>query len=277
MTIGVNSYKVFAVNENQLHNSTWANSTSHFDYSGTVDICKANSTDVEGQCSDPIQPVSGTPVVKNDPYLANLLHLAAKGNLTRLSSHACKEAYASELQSKHRSLLLVSSEVGSVPVGVELNETVSLRDNGDSFAWMCGNVDRTRDCMTYIRFHMREEWKPFDLKVDYCLAEEMDASCLLQFGTIPLVVVMCMNISKFFLMLLVLRTTRQSPLLNIGDAVASFIEREDEYTKGMCLASKLYIDTTLQSEYIQAVTYKKKQPQWFRATSTQRLYLCVIL
>jgi hypothetical protein len=75
-------------------------------------------------------------------------------------------------------------------------------------------------------------------KIEYCLAQETDAHCKLQFSVQILIVVIIMNVGKTLTMFLTLYRHSELTLVTVGDAMASWLERPDDLTKGRCLMSK---------------------------------------
>ncbi len=104
------------------------------------------------------------------------------------------------------------------------------------------------------------DWEPFGYQVDYCLAERTEQQCSFN-GNLPivLVVVVC-NAVKAIIMLIVAVKLTGSPLITIGDAIESFLDRPDETTKGVCLLNR---DQAALYAYVNP--YREKTPgqqQW---------------
>ncbi|KAK3380710.1 hypothetical protein B0T24DRAFT_616099 [Lasiosphaeria ovina] len=75
-----------------------------------------------------------------------------------------------------------------------------------------------------------------DWQLDHCLSERVVDRCRLQFSLpIMFVVIACNAIKLVAILATLLR--KQSPLLTLGDAIASFLERPDPTTRGMGTAS----------------------------------------
>ena len=84
-----------------------------------------------------------------------------------------------------------------------------------------------------------ETWKPFHKPVEYCYSLPSEEHCKLQFSVGLLVTVVVLNLVKAGLMLAcALGWREEPPLLTVGDAVASFLERPDASTRGMCLLTR---------------------------------------
>ncbi|EWG55665.1 hypothetical protein FVEG_13636 [Fusarium verticillioides 7600] len=75
------------------------------------------------------------------------------------------------------------------------------------------------------------------MQVDRCYSEKYEAPCRLSIANSLLLIVCIMCLFKTVLCLLVLKLRvwgDESPLMTPGDAIASFISRPDEETRGMC-------------------------------------------
>jgi hypothetical protein len=72
------------------------------------------------------------------------------------------------------------------------------------------------------------------LQIAYALVEPISNSSSLQLGLLFMVIVVVSNVAKFVAILLTLREPLSSHLVTTGDAIASFLERPDLVTVGMC-------------------------------------------
>jgi hypothetical protein len=66
----------------------------------------------------------------------------------------------------------------------------------------------------------------------------IEAPCKLTFDVSVMMIVIICNVVKTICMFLVVLKAEDYPLVTLGDAIASFLERPDPATKGMCLISK---------------------------------------
>lgn len=85
-----------------------------------------------------------------------------------------------------------------------------------------------------------EGWRPFQLDrpVKYCLSEQLPEQCQLQAVFQIWLIVVILNAIKATLMCLTLFSTRESPLMTVGDAIASFLERPDSTSHSLCLVAR---------------------------------------
>lgn len=75
------------------------------------------------------------------------------------------------------------------------------------------------------------------MQVDRCYSEKYEAPCRLSIANSLLLIVCVMCLFKTFLCVLVLKLRvwgNENPLMTPGDAIASFISRPDDETRGMC-------------------------------------------
>ena len=76
------------------------------------------------------------------------------------------------------------------------------------------------------------------MPIKYCLSEPAPDQCVLYFNTSIAVMVNSINAAKLLAFIFIFFAIRSPPLLTIGDAVASFLERPDETTRGLGTVSK---------------------------------------
>lgn len=75
------------------------------------------------------------------------------------------------------------------------------------------------------------------LQVDHCLSQRVSDECRLQFSLPIMFVVIFCNIMKLVCILMTL-LRKETTLITMGDALASFLRCEDETTKGMCTVTR---------------------------------------
>ena len=85
----------------------------------------------------------------------------------------------------------------------------------------------------------RAEWQPFEAHIKYCMVEEVQERCRLQFSLLIATIVVVSNFIKAVCMALTLLMYRRHlPLVTLGDAIAHFLDNPDPETKGRCLFSR---------------------------------------
>ena len=112
--------------------------------------------------------------------------------------------------------------------------------------------------------------------IDYCLSKRVREHCKLQFSlTIMIVVIVC-NIIKTICMTIILRNQDPQPLVTLGDAIASFLDRPDITTARNCIAGRTRFE---HSRYwgLLVSRWDPKRSHWFRAASLRRWSACNVL
>ncbi|KAI1658111.1 hypothetical protein F4813DRAFT_54132 [Daldinia decipiens] len=89
-----------------------------------------------------------------------------------------------------------------------------------------------------------------NLSVQYCLADDLDRVCHIGLSPILLLTVTLCVIFKTFtaiVVTVVLSRQNQAPLVTLGDAMESFIEKPDPVTAGMCTIGQTEIRRSMRS------------------------------
>ena len=153
-----------------------------------------------------------------------------------ISPRKCRETYRTEILSDRSDVLAVSSAkspFGSLLHYINRNSTARIKEGQKSDYWTC--IDSLgMQC----RNSTSDYFQIFGYPIDYCLSRKRVGNCQLQFSlTIMIIVIIC-NLTKAVCMLLTLRHRFTTPLLTLGDAVASFLKRPDIYTRNNCLSDR---------------------------------------
>jgi hypothetical protein len=82
------------------------------------------------------------------------------------------------------------------------------------------------------------KWAPLGQVIDHCMAEKVEKHCKLPFSFHIAALVIVLNFAKAVIMCLAVFGVRETPLMTLGDAISSFLQRPDVYTEGMCMVSK---------------------------------------
>lgn len=80
--------------------------------------------------------------------------------------------------------------------------------------------------------------------VKYCLSKKIDSQCKVRWNFSIAGFVTAVNLLKTLVIFYTAFGITESPLMTVGDAVSSFLEREDKSTTNMCLTSIEDIRTT---------------------------------
>lgn len=113
-------------------------------------------------------------------------------------------------------------------------------------------------------------------RVQYCLSQRVEEHCKLQFSLVIMIIVIICNLMKTVCMAWIAWKQDPEPLVTLGDAVVSFLDRPDITTKGCCIKDKSQFEgsrswTSLPSKWNYIPV------RWFRTASERRWFVCNIL
>lgn len=113
--------------------------------------------------------------------------------------------------------------------------------------------------------------------IDYCLVQEVDEECMLQFSLPIMFIVIICNLIKTACMIWVAFEGGPRPLVTVGDAIASFLKEPDPTTKNICLADKDFFRLRKGGWQATSLTWRPKRHRWYRAASMKRWLVCNVL
>jgi hypothetical protein len=88
----------------------------------------------------------------------------------------------------------------------------------------------------------RSKWAPYERPLKYCMVEQVPEICKLQFSFLIATIVVVSNLVKVAVIgWLLVRFSSFNPLVTLGDAVASWLQRPDPETRDRCLQSRYRI------------------------------------
>lgn len=203
-----------------------------------------------------------------------MLMKAQDNTLDRLSNAECINAYAEPIQSVRRNVLLVAADdkmpSPNTTAGGNSSDVYAInyfyanqasKSNAamNSYLWICSALNSlTKEYCSNLVDGIKsasEDWKVGSVSantlgdpvtfmrnsplypVDYCLSEKAEPRCKVQYALPIAILVTVLNLLKSILIFYTALGTKDDPLMTMGDAVASFLEKRDETTKGMCLLS----------------------------------------
>ena len=112
--------------------------------------------------------------------------------------------------------------------------------------------------------------------VDYCVSKVVREHCKLQFSlTIMIVVIVC-NMIKTVCMVMISWKQEPEPLVTLGDAIASFLDRPDVTTENKCIAGRTRFEGTTYWGLLLS-RWHPEHLRWFRAASRKRWIVCNVL
>jgi hypothetical protein len=241
--------------------------------------------------------------------LERLRHQYAIQGLERLSPSHCLEEYAQNIQSKRRNLLLVARD-SDIP-SVEQSYPVSIGPHiyyagylyaedvggaitaGRAYKWMCSGLDNDPlDCSSAIESvkNAPEQWtvryycnsspglrcRELNWPVEYCLSERPKEHCKLHFEPTIAIYMTVFNLVKVAIMFFIAFNIRDAPLLSVGDAVASFLDKADTSTRNMCLVT-LGQSRNLIEVDTRPLQWHDRLYRWKDATSKARRGMTLLL
>lgn len=168
-----------------------------------------------------------------------------QSGLEYLSNAACLKTYRNELLPDRLDVLVVSSATNAkgsllsywpdnVPIVVYNSPMHALRN--PPYSWTCTQTGPDRcDPPT-------QNWTVLGSPIEYCLSKRTEPSCKFQVSVVIMVTVILCNFVKTLCMSLIVwkpsSKPSSMPLLNLGDAIATFLDQPDPNTANDCLASK---------------------------------------
>lgn len=125
-------------------------------------------------------------------------------------------------------------------------------------------------------------WRPMvdEYPVKKCFSEVVEEQCKLQASIHLMSVVLFLNFAKAVIMWLAIKWMKGFPLLTLGDAVASFLDRPDEGTKDMCLVTRK--EATHEMVWLGRISerpraYRGTRERWRMGAGKIRQILIVVL
>ena len=112
--------------------------------------------------------------------------------------------------------------------------------------------------------------------LQYCLSVPTEEHCRLQFSLAIMIIVIVCNLIKTFCMSAIAWKQDPEPLVTLGDAIASFVDRPDATTKGNCVAGKARFEKSKSWDSLSR-RWDSKSLHLFRAASSRRWIVCNIL
>ena len=203
---------------------------------------------------------SGDPFKSLEGYQKN------QTSLERLDAKTCVEVYTAQIMSSHSDVLLVSTYS---------NFTNSLLGNQEGGFYADNYLECPKVSGCYLNIANLYLTDPQDW-LRYCLSVPAKEHCKLQFSlTIMIVVIVC-NLIKTVCMSTIAWKQDPEPLVTLGDAIASFMDRPDVTTEGNCIAEKARFEKSKSWDSLSG-NWDSKSLLLFRAASSRRWIVCNIL
>ena len=217
-------------------------------------------------------------------------------SLVKLENKECVEVYTAPIISTNSDLILVSTYSGSnnsVLYYDYSQDSQLLLDSYPTFGGCSFPVLRNCDPSTVIA--NGQNWSidvadiqgetsyiiPVDppvneTSIQYCLSKRVEEHCKLQFSLVIMIVVIICNLIKTICMSIIAWKQDSEPLVTLGDAIASFLDRPDVTTEGNCIVGKNRFEQSRNWRLLLS-RWDPKRLRWFRAASQRRWLVCNIL
>lgn len=206
-------------------------------------------------------------------------------SLERLENKKCVEVYTAPIVSSHSDLLLISTYSNNTDSLLNTNhQFMQLLPSTDTVANQWSDPDGYYNTSFSICLPLPEDMcstsfaNVSDLEnwLQYCLCVPTEEHCKLQFSLVIMIVVIVCNLIKTVCMGTIAWKQDLEPLVTLGDAVASFLDRPDVTTEGNCLAGKGRFEKSKSWDLL-SCRWDSKGLLLFRAASSRRWIFCNIL
>jgi hypothetical protein len=248
-----------------------------------------------GRANDPFAhtTIEGTEE-QIEVILERLREAYNRKGLDRIPPLECIETYAQSIQSKRRNLLLVAREGSFPPIaqnqfaqGSRIYDANYFRAAGfygadsanDAYNWICSGLSyESNGCAGVVEDVKAapDAWRVGDWPVEYCLSETPKERCKLHFQPDIAIIMTLFNAMKVAIMLFIAFRIRDEPLLNIGDAVVSFLGKTDTATRNACL-STIHSFKKRDGKLGKPCQWNHCQYRWREATSKVRRAVTIFL
>lgn len=233
----------------------------------------------------------------SDPTAALQYMHQNTNQLKQLSNDACFKSYGQDFITDWANVLIVVDDPPSYNESL-LNVIENLSE--DSGTWVCNgpvggatfcqnpqDVSNAADWVVPVSLASDDSWDcgisvNATLPAKYCLAQPTQEAC--RIGVIPslLIIVLICNIIKIVCLVWTITRLRIEPLVTLGDAISSFLDRPDPTTRGCGAMSASDIkswNSTLHpfSGAGASTVWKAKAKNGFAAASTKRWLACNFL
>ena len=199
----------------------------------------------------------------------------------RLSNRECMDAYSNVFLTDRRNLVMVSSAKNATDSLLAYD--ISVLDKGDMSQnwWICslfrGNDGGNLFCNPEKMLSEADTWTVSGFPIEYCLSEQVEGTCEVNFSLTIMAVVIVFNFLKVMAMTWVLwRYDAENILTTVGDAAASFLLREDPTTRGMCLADRKNLVRMWKMPGT-GVPYTNRRARWSIAVSKGKWWFFSLL
>ncbi|QMW25983.1 hypothetical protein G4B84_001228 [Aspergillus flavus NRRL3357] len=211
---------------------------------------------------------------------------AQNGTLQRLDISQCVNAYATDFQTTSGSLILVTNDTDqsqSVAQQTTFLPQENMRTSAsDLYQWICSAQAQAKEhtcsqLLSDVKDQVsKNSWYVDRYRVGYCLAELPPQRCKLEYSVPLAIIVIVFNLVKAIIIGYTAASATKKPILTTGDAVASFMQKPDEFTRGQCLLSRESVKTRPCRTSYKSSTFNSTPKRWHAAVSVKRYVLGLI-
>ena len=222
-----------------------------------------------------------------NPVAKALLDKAQNNQLELLTREQCISAYGKTFQASHGNVLLFVSKSNTNRNDVLFTIDLNIRPGCDKSGWVCGSnltfTDQT-SCASCTKqdidgLKSKNTWVVRGFVIDHCLSQRTEEKCKIHFSVPIASVVIVVNAVKVFLFGVIALRIREAPLMTVGDAIASFLQKVDCTTEGMCLMSRADFenDEALWQRGTGPRFFYAEPKRWSKAASKKRWVSVILL
>ena len=211
-----------------------------------------------------------------------------QSSLQRLENKPCLEIYTAPYISANSNLVLVSDFSNFSNSLLTYDPLVSPRED-DTYT-----DDPFRDYVLNTEFIAKpQSWSiyvddyenilpsrsngslpiPEQTHIQFCLSKPEEEHCKLEFSLAIMSVVIICNTMKAICMGIIAWKHDNEPLVTLGDALASFLDRYDTTTRGHCIRGKVHFEKRRAWDRHPS-RWHQNTMRWFRAASLRRWLIC---
>ncbi|PLB49785.1 hypothetical protein P170DRAFT_510249 [Aspergillus steynii IBT 23096] len=230
------------------------------------------------------------------PSLKGLHAQARNESLERLDASQCVDAYATTFQTKYGSVLVATDDVKDSNVEMFYAQSVFspmqyllvAQPGADPYRWLCPD-GATKDCDAYLpEIHDQidqDDWvvqtAAREYQVNYCLAEKLPQHCKLEYSLTVTIILIVINVLNALILGYVALGSKESPLLTVGDAIASFLNQPVTSTQNKCFHSRAIVGELNSGLPVyraldKPLMFQRQRKRWFSAASFAKWAFTVI-
>jgi len=204
----------------------------------------------------------------------HLFNLSTLGQLERMEPETCIHSYARQYQSTRGGVILVT-ETSNV------SAILAVTPGGDG-DWTCVNTDSpfcevAREDNQWRKDPSRQTVLS-GAPVSYCLSERPRDQCKVWSSIHMTTIVIILNLVKLTAMFSLSIWIKDRPMMTIGDAIASYLERPDPNTEKMCLVTKSEGEGSMGQFWLKGPRkFDGRRRRLGRAIYAHYLVACVLL